>query len=135
MSFDEARDIINAVFKNYWDTTTFPAVYTDVPSDPPSNDTPWARLVLRHSRGGQSSLAGEIGTRRFNRVGTVFVQIFTPVGDGLTQGYNLAQGVVNAYEDARESVWFRNVQMKEIGSNGAYEQINVTATFEYDEVR
>jgi len=136
MTFDEARDIILGVFKAAWDPTGFPAVWTDLPGSAPTSETVWARATIRHATGAQASLAGENGARRWARTGTVYIQVFAPVGDGSKAGYEAAQIVVNAFQASRhENVWFRDVRMNELGTSGAFEQLNVLATFSYDDVR
>jgi hypothetical protein len=134
MTLEQARDIIYNVFYAAWGEIG-PVVWDDIPATVPSTDKPWARVVLKHNGGGQSSLAGEVGTRRFNRYGIVAVKIFVPVGGGQTKAYQLAQMVSNAYEDARLDVWFRNTRIQEVGASGAFEQIDVLTDFLYDEVR
>lgn len=136
MTFDEARDIILKVFKDAWDLTGFPVTWTDVPGSAPTSETVWARATIRHATGAQASLAGENGARRWARTGTVYIQVFAPVGDGSKAGYEAAQIVVNAFQASRhENVWFRDVRMNEVGTSGAFEQLNVLATFSYDDVR
>lgn len=136
MTFDEARDIILKVFKDAWDPTGFPVTWTDVPGSAPTSETVWARATIRHATGAQASLAGENGARRWARTGTVYIQVFAPVGDGSKAGYEAAQIVVNAFQASRhENVWFRDVRMNEVGTSGAFEQLNVLATFSYDDVR
>lgn len=137
MTFDEGRDYVLSVFKAAWDTQpSYAVTWNDVPAAPPGTDVIWARPTVRHATGRQSSLSGEIGLRKFQHTGTVFVQIFGPVGDGLKQVYSAANLVKNAYEDSRhENLWFRNVRLNEIGENGGFQQFNVLADFLYDEVR
>lgn len=123
-----------AIFKACWDTTGYPAVYSDVGGAP--GNTAWARVTLRHATGGQSSLAGADSTRRWTQTGTLTAQVYAPKGDGLSEAYRLAELVVNAYRDARGgSVWYRKPRMREAGSSGAFEQINVLVDFSYDETR
>lgn len=122
------------VFKTYWDTTGFPALYPDVPGQEPATGV-WARATLRHSTRGPGSLTGGLGTMIYQAEGTLFVQVFAPVGDGMKKAYQYGMGVVHAFEDARLGVWFRNVRLNEVGRSGAFEQVNVLADFTYDEVR
>jgi Bacteriophage related domain of unknown function len=133
----EARDQMFAVFKAAWDTTPVPTnvVYPDKASQVIPAGQAYARLSVRHADGHQSSLGGAMGAKRYTQTGTLWVQVFAPVGDGLVTAYALAQTVVNAYRTARGTVWFRNVRMQEVGNAGAFEQINVLATFNYDDVR
>lgn len=76
-----------------------------------------------------------MGTKRYTQTGTLWVQVFAPVGDGMVTAYGLAQAVVNAYRTARGTVWYRNARMQEVGSSGAFEQINVLTDFTYDDTR
>lgn len=136
MTFDEARDIILGFFKAAWDPKGFPAVWTDVPGSAPTSETVWARATIRHATGRQASLSDDQGAKRWSRTGTVYIQVFAPVGDGSKAGYDAAQLVVDAFQAARHpNVWFRDVRMSEAGTSGAFEQLNVLATFSYDDVR
>jgi hypothetical protein len=133
---EQAVDVIFDIFKAAWDLTGFPAVYADKEGRAPSAESVWARPVVQHATGGQSSLAGAIGSRRFTETGTFIAQIFTPVGDGRTEAYRASLIVRDAFRDARHpNVWFRNVRIVEAGDEGAFTQTNVLATFSYDEVR
>lgn len=136
MNSNEARDQILGVFKDAWDDTGYPALYTDIPGGIPQEEGPWARALVRHVTGQQASLAGESGARRWRETGIVIVQVFAPVGDGMVRVYELAQLVKNAFRDAKNlDVWFRNTRIKEVGTSGSFEQINVTTDFIYDDVR
>lgn len=137
ISFNDAKDQILTVFKTAWDTTGCPALYPDTPGDPPTSATVWARATLRHATGRQASLSGPInGCVRYERTGIVIIQVFAPVGDGSTAAYDAAQTVVRGFEDARGlDTWFRNVRINEVGTKGAFEQINVLADFTYDDMR
>lgn len=136
MNSQEAKDVMLGIFKTAWDTTGFPARYEYVPGEKPPTQTVWARVNVRHYVGRQSSLSGEDGTRRYLERGTLTVQVFAPVGDGSKACYAAAQIVKNAFRDARHpTVWFTSVRMTEVGAEGAFEQINVLATFSYDDVR
>jgi len=134
MNIEQARDFIYGVFLPVWGTV-YPVVWGDLPANPPASETPWAGVKLLHLGGGQASLSGETGSRRFNRRGILRISISVPAGGGQTKAYQLAQLVANAYEDAKLDVWFRNIRIKEVGASGAFEQIDVLADFSYDEVR
>lgn len=136
MTADEARDEMFTVFNNAWNLT--PAaervVFGDKPGAPFTDA--WARVTLRHATGRQSSLSGAMGAKRWTQTGTLWVQVFAPVGDGLVTAYELAQAVVNAFRDAKNgTVWYRNSRLQEVGSSGAFEHINVLTDFTYDTER
>ncbi len=146
-TFITARDEILGLFKAAWDANTpvlngsvvvpvqWPggAVY-----EPPDATKPFARIKIQEGPSPQRTF-GRPGQRRFTRPGLVTVQVFAPVsvGGGLSLGSNLATIARNAYEGigTASGLFFRNCRIQEIGNSGAWEQINVTAEFEYDEVR
>lgn len=134
MKYSEARDVIFGIFKNSWDAK-YPVVWTDVNDSVPTDTTHWARVVLRHNSGRQTSLTNESGCVRYNRRGYLYVQIFSPIAMGHGAGYELAQSVTTAFQKAKHpTVWFRRVFITEVGQDGAFQQINVSVAFEYDEV-
>ena len=134
MTPEQAIDAMCKVFLDAWGTDN-PVVWSDFNARPPTQNVPWARVILRHADGRQSSLTGDVGTKRYDRSGVLLAQIFTPVGRGQTECYQLAKRVMNAFEDARLDVWFRNVRLNERGSSGSFNQIDVLTDFLYDEVR
>lgn len=130
---EQARDEMLAVFKAAWDPTGYTAIWSDIPGTVPASEAPWARVTVRHQDGRQGSLSNQAGVTRHTYTGTLFVQLFVPVGQGLTLGYTLARLVVQAYRTARGAVWYRRQQFREAGNSGAFEQINVTVEFTYDD--
>jgi len=134
MTYEEGRDAIYSIFLAVWGDE-WPIAWGGIAATVPRDNTPWAKVVLKHTDGRQATLAGEHGTRRFSRSGFVVISIFVPVGNGQTKAYQLAQLVSNAYEDARLDVWFRNTRIKEQGASGAFEQVDVLSDFSFDEVR
>lgn len=137
-TFDTANNEILDTFKAAWDTTGHVALYENVKGDKPSgNSDPWARVTVRHSFGEQATLANAGGQRRWNREGIITVQVFIPLGEGLSEGYALAKIVADAFEGAAtpSAVWFRNVRVNEVGPDGEWFQINVLADFTYDEIK
>lgn len=136
----EAEDEVFAIFKTIWDETGFEARYPDVPGKKPATeesvDQPWARPTMNHVDGGQSSLAGEVGTRRFTDLAVFTVQVFAPIGDGKTKLRELAQLVKDGLRDARPTgVWLRNPRMRDTQGDGAFNQMNVIVDVSYDDVR
>ena len=134
MTTQEAIDAMCKVFLDVWGTDN-PIVWSDFNARPATQNTPWTRIILRHVDGRQSSLAGGLGTQRYDSSGVLTAQIFTPVGRGQTECYSLATKVQNAFRDAKLDVWFRNVRLNERGASGSFNQIDVRMDFIYDEVR
>lgn len=136
MNPTQARDEILAKFKEAWDPTGVPVLYSDRAQDVP-DDGSWARVTVRHQAGEQATLSDGIGRRRFRHTGTVFVQIFTPFDDGMVESDELATIAKDAFEGevTPGRVIFRRVRINEIGQDGQWFQTNVLAEFEYDLIR
>jgi hypothetical protein len=139
-TYEEARDDIFAMVKEAWDPTTYLMAWPDVPDDsiPPPEDTPWARTTLRHGPGGQRGFGGT--SRRFERTGSLEIQVFTPRGDGLSRAYQLGKILADVLEGGASprGVWFRNVRLVEVDDpkrEGNFSQVNLIAEFIYDEVK
>ena len=141
----EARDALIGALRTGWldDSTSAPVplLYDNVKGDPPEGEDaygralPFSRITMRHIVGGQTSM-GSIGNRRFDSEGILTQQIFTAPGDGHTFGDELAQiskGILRALTSV-SSVWLTNIEVIEIGITGTWFQVNVQATFHYEEV-
>lgn len=112
-------------------------VNAELNGEPPSAG-PWVRATIRHADAYQSSLTGPLeGKKRYQREGTLHVQIFTPTGDGLTAATEAAEKVAEGLEDFRHPVlWFRNVRIEDaVLDRAGLNQTKVLATFKYDTVR
>ena len=134
MKIADARDEMLAIFKSVWDTAGYVAEWPDLPFTIPTSG-PWARITVKHGTGGQASLSDENGQRRWNRNGTLFIQIFTEVGNGDVTALGLVQSVMDAYQSAKGTVWYRNIRFQEIGTDGSFEQTNVLVDFQYDDIQ
>lgn len=147
MTYDEARDEMFAMLKIAWDAGAGAIVSGAVPSilwqgqeyGPPALTAAYARATVHHNTGRQTSLTGEGGQRRFTRYGIVFIQIFVPVSfkNPLTIASKLGKVALDAYEGRSSpgGIWFRNARLNEIGPADGWEQVNVVAEFQYDEVK
>lgn len=136
-TYSEAIDQMSAVFKAAMDPTTYPVVWDDTPGDTPKTRTPWARHTIRHETGRQASLLGDLGKTRWERGGTIFLQLFDAPGAGMSRLRPLVSLVQAAYEGRATSggIWFRNTRVNEIGVREGWRQINVLVDFTYDEVK
>lgn len=137
----QARDEAGVLFFAAW-PSDIPVIYDDVGGDPPiapndgSRPPAWARYQFRLFGGTQATLASDVGSRRFIRSGIITVQVFTPLGDGLTLGDSLARTARDAFEgEATTGLWFRDARIIDIGPSGAWYQQNILVDFEYDEVK
>jgi hypothetical protein len=136
MTYNDARDEILTPFWLAWRPFGYTAIFTDVPGSVPDTNDIWARVTIKHVTGNQASLADPQSKRCWRRDGFVTVQVFSPAGDGLVQGYDAAQAVTNSYQCYKNcNVWFRNTKLEEIGNDGAFFQVNVTSNFTYFDLR
>jgi len=132
MNYLEGKDEMLAVFAAVWGTKK--AIYPNVPDTIPTGNVLWARVTVLTANGSQSSLAGDTGDTLFDNTGTLWIQVFAPVGDGDVAGLTAAQSVVDAYRKARGHVWYRNIRMNEMGADGAFTRFDVKADFQYTDV-
>lgn len=139
----QARDEIYGVFTAAIATagapyTTYPQLFDDVDGIPPSSVVnAWFRATIRHSSGFKATVGSADGTARFRRIGTVAVQVMTKPGDGYSTSDAAVAIIMAAYErgSVLDGVWFREVRPVEQGVVNGWNQVNVLATFEYDEVK
>lgn len=132
LTVEQARDEMSALFNTAWSPRV--VLWDGVPgNDKPTTRVSWARFAIRHSDGGSAS----ISRNHFRRYGTIIIQLFSPVGDGLSALDPLTKIALDAYEGQSTAggAWFRNVRSKEIGPDGDWYQVNVLVDFEYDEVK
>jgi hypothetical protein len=132
---DEARDVMLGIIQTVATAQSVTLTFTDVPAKVPSANLVWGRVVLRHATGGQGSLTGGLGTTLYKAGGVLWLQLFAPVGDGSTAGYQKAQYFLNAIRLYRGDVWFRNMRVMERGKDGGFERIDVLTDFEYTDTQ
>lgn len=97
----------------------------------PSTSGAWARVSIQHQAGEQQTIGGP-GNRLFEHSGKVFVQVFAPMKGktGFDLAQQLAEVALGAFQgQSTRAVWFRNVGFQEIGPDGPFFQINITADF------
>ena len=136
LTYEQANDDMLTLLKTAWDPTGYTMHWEGVRDQRDTDMSPWATVVVRHATGQQDTLGG-VGSRQFLRLGTMVVTINTPSSSGLSEGYNLAKVVADAYEgiSSPNGVWFRNVRINELGREGTFFQINVVVDFEYYETK
>jgi hypothetical protein len=131
----EAREAIYGAFETAWGATTSFTLDNEE-YDPPSNAN-WVRVSVRHQFATQETLGGS-GNRRFARLGSAFIQIFTLENTGTEDADTLAttaQAIFEGVSLTGTTVRFRDVIIREEGLDGKWYQTVVEATFEYDETK
>ena len=145
-----ARNEIHDAFRDAWFANA-PAVnggvvppiaYDNMPIDRLEVEA-WARITIRHSGGNQRTFIGDENKAWFEKRGLVVVSIFTPVEDmrDTTLAEALAKVAQAAFEfkETPNQIEFEGVFSAEVGQSDdedagmAWYQINVQASFKYDE--
>jgi len=106
-------------------------------------DETWARWNLDYLGGGQVSLVGAAGQRKFSKKGLIYINVFTPLGGGLASARDASQIALFAYEGQRtpSDVWFRDVRIASeghgqgSGRNKSWWTTLVVADFIYEHLR
>lgn len=107
-------------------------------NEPPDGGLRWLRVTMNHTDGRQATLAGATGKRRWGRNGLIMVQCFAPLAKGsIKEAIKMATAVQNALQGKAtpNCVWFRNCTINEVGPDKFWFNVNMTATFDYDEAR
>lgn len=118
-----------------WPST--PLWQADLKDRPSDGSSPWARAGMVHNpQSGRAVAVGaplEDGPRLYRYFGQVYIQLFTPLGDGLSLSDAVSKVAVNAMRRGRtpSNVRTSNAVSQEIGRDGPWYQVNVLADFEY----
>jgi hypothetical protein len=133
------KAVRNAIMARYLTEFSgqFEIALDNQPFTPPETGSgvKWVRVSVRFSGGAQSSL-GRSGTRRFQKQGMLFVQVFTPTGHATNDNDDLAEDSLNLFEGEKiNDLWFYNGEIKTIGSDDEWYQQNVILEFNFDAIK
>lgn len=105
--------------------------------DPPTNDD-WVRVAIRHTARSQESM-GAVGARKFESIGSVFIQCFSPLDSGSGSADTMAAAAQAVFEGkligTTERLRFTSAAVTEVGPTDDWYQINVEAFFSYTETK
>jgi hypothetical protein len=133
---DELISLVYTALKADPLTEDIEILYEDTDIDKPKSlDVSWCRISVKHVSGKQATLANQVNQRRYRRNGLLIVQLFTPIGTGLSLADKYAKIILDSVEgkSTTSNVWLRNCRTNEIGREGSWQQTNIFADFEYDE--
>jgi hypothetical protein len=150
LTLQETYDEVFSRFKAAWDTAPngpFEIAWPDVPLSPllqkyitgELEETtplqPWARVTIRPNIRDQKTLGGP-GNRLFTRNGILFVEIFTPTGDGMVLSNQLCELVQDAFEGISSpyKVWYRQTRINVNGIEGLWSRNTVTVEWESEQI-
>jgi hypothetical protein len=134
-TYAEAVDDMYRQVLAAWAPTGYKADWPNVAGFVPPEDEYWIRVAARHAPSATRAFGRNPGM--YGRAGTLWVQLFAPVGQGLAGAYAHAKMISDALEGVSTAhcVWFRNVRVQEVGASGVWSQINILADFTYDEIK
>lgn len=141
ITVDEAQDAILAEFKQYFVGVDANHVAWPNREYEPTDGQAYVRISVQHNLAYQPSM-GDPAARRTRREGIVFVQCFTPLGDGTSQSNELAQEASDVLSNKRVAVGgvyhisLKSGEIRTIGRDPVHElwQVNVSVPFWYDQI-
>jgi len=133
---DEARKTLCLRWVANWVATSANFVFENEDNKNfDAGTSPWARVSVRHTVGGQETL-GPAGSRIFERRGILLVQLFTPKDSGMQAGAVLANSARAIFEGVSFSgVDCYNGQVREVGPDGKWFQHVAEVDFRYYETK
>lgn len=132
---DVARAAIHDRWITEWDTTS-PFVFENEADDALfEGDVAWTRLTVRNTATSQKTL-GPKTNRRYRRDASIFVQVMSPLDEGMQGGAVLAQTARGIFEGERFSdLACNDGEIREIGSDGKWYVTNVEVFLDYEETK
>lgn len=105
--------------------------------DPPADGSPWLGVSIQPQAATQDSL-GPIGSRKFLRIGTIFVQVFATRDGGTREASQLAGDVVSVIEGlqlAGGDLRLYTSSTQSIGPSERWFMFTVSTRFDFQETR
>lgn len=131
MSYSDHQAFLRKRLYDNWQKTDIQWPNTDYK---PAVGTPWLRASFQD---GDNMTAGIGGEARLNRqVGVMYIQVFTPAGEGEGQAIDYAEEVRALFvspPNTPSGLQFRSpASIKRVGNDGAWYQVNVLVPYESD---
>lgn len=142
-SHEQAFDEIGTMLLDAWSanerTECIPIVWGNVVSgkqgavDHYNNPDPYMRVEIVHQTSRTGSLKGPVGTKR-EYEGLVAAFLHIQAGKGYIQALPLISVAESAFKGTKSpsGVWFRQPRITNIGLQGTWYVVSMTATFLYD---
>ncbi|MDH5573099.1 MAG: DUF4128 domain-containing protein [Gammaproteobacteria bacterium] len=111
------------------------ATFNNEEYDPPTVDTTWVRLIYKLATGGQETLGKETN-RKYERVGMIFAQVFTPINQGSSGAEILAETIQTLYESKKfNGVTCGDAVIRDNGKQDGWYQVSVDINFKFYEIK
>ena len=128
-------DVVNVALENFFTTRwkasyNTPIAYQNIDYDSEGVDE-WVRFSVYWEDAVQASLGNDCRLHRF--YGSIIVQIYTPVNQGIKRGLQLTNEVIDILTSQQISgAVLGTASTRMIGQTNNWEQINIRCTFWYD---
>ncbi len=137
LSRADFRDRMLTPLKVVAEAQSLYAIYDDTAKEVPDDASiAWVRISVKHGNGTRTSLGREDGKSKQTISGFVFIEIFTPRDDGLTDSDLYSAAFADSLRNFSDgSIWVGDVSPVEMGEDGSWFRSDVVAEFEYDLIR
>ena len=138
VDYPEVNEAIIRRFSKAWTPTRIQWTQANEKFKEPASKA-WAEILVEPSISRQAS-TGQKGLRRFDRLGTIYVQIYTPAGSRTKLSAELTKIVVDAFEgnsDLKGCLRFGDVTTSSDGvdeDKGAY-RVDIDIDFSYEIIK
>lgn len=136
-NYAEARRRINEFFISKWmngQELKYPTAFDNQDFKTPDDKSTWVRFSIREFTGAIDTF-GDPQNNLYRKFGAVYVNVFTPKGEGMQDSANLASEISDYFEGEGISeidLSFNNVRVNEqIDPTDQWNQINIIAEFDY----
>lgn len=137
MTLDEAKILILDHFTTAWGATSAITFENEDFKPDDEGGTKWIRVSVREMDSNQRTL-GATGNRKFERLGSVFIQVFVKEGEGGTQQADVlaqtARGILEGTSSVTDVCFFvgRIITQE---PDGYWHRVVVEVNFSYDETK
>lgn len=134
-TYAEAIEAIADRWVAQWGSTTDFALENEKAKGLADGEAPWAWVTVSGPQGGQETL-GSPGNRKYRRLITVTIQVFTRVDTGMAQSALLTEQARDIFEGERfNGLTFNDGTADTQKPDGRWQPVNVVILGDYEETK
>lgn len=109
-------------------------IYDDTAKAVPTDGSiSWVRINVKHRNGSRASLGRADGGSKHTQAGFVFIEIYTPRENGLTDSDIYSAAFAESLRNFSDGdIWIKDVSEIEMGEDGNWFRSDIVAEFSYD---
>jgi len=132
----EAEDILLKEFRSSY-SLGYPVAYENNEDFIKPTNAPWIRFQIKHNPHSGQVAFGEVGERKFERLGLIVYQVFIPLNTGTYDGNTTCDYINNIFEGNRfTDIYCEAGNWSEHGVTGdEWYQFNGVIFFNFDEIK